>query len=271
MNTILSVKNLSKTFSFPKEFPATGQKHALDSVSFSLEQGQTLAVLGENGSGKSTLAGLLAGMIVPSSGRISVANKRLVFGDYCQRSRLLRIIFQNPERSFDPKLKVGQLLDLPLKMHFPLSRTARLKIIYDTLEQVGLMADHIDYYPLQMASGQKQRVALARALILKPKVIVADEAFSSLDISMRAQMINLLLELQRKVNLSYVFITQDVALIKHISDQLLVLDHGKVAEYNDTAKIFAHPQTEITRRLVNSYFEDRRNTEIWYKPYTPCY
>lgn len=271
MKVILKVKNLSKTFYRPREFYGISETIALDSVSFNLQEGQTLAVMGENGSGKSTLARLLAGILMPTSGHISVANRRLVFGDYWKRSRLLRIIFQNPENSFDPRLTVGELLDLPLKAHFPLSKDARLHIITDALNQVGLMPDHIDYYPAQMASGQKQRIALARALILRPKVIVADESFSALDISMRAQMINLLLELQKKMHLSYVFVSQDVALMKHISDQLLILDQGKVAEYNDTTKIFTHPKSVITQRLVDRYFTDRRNAEIWYKPYTPCY
>lgn len=256
MNSILRVKNLSKTFFFPKEWIGTQEIHAVKSVSFSLEAGKTLAIVGENGAGKSTLAKLLGGTIVPTSGQIWVEDKKLVFGNYRQRSQLIRMIFQNPDNSFDPRLTVGQLLDLPLKVHTSLNKKARYNIIYEMLSQVGLLPDHIAHYPIRMAAGQKQRVALARALILKPKVIIADEAFAAIDISMRAQIINLMLKMQKKYNLSYIFVTQDIGMMKHISDQMLVLHEGRIVEYNDTTKIFASPKNEITKKLITSYFAE---------------
>lgn len=254
MNPVLKVKNLSKTFYFPKEWIGVQKILAVKSVSFTLNKGKTLAIIGENGAGKSTLAKLLGGTIAPTSGRIWVEDKKLIFGNYRQRSKLMRMIFQNPDNSFDPRLTVGQLLDLPLKVHKTLNKKQRLDIIHEMLSQVGLLPDHIAYYPVRMAAGQKQRVALARALIVKPKVIVADEAFTSIDISMRAQIINLMLELQKKYNLSYIFITQDIGMMKHISDQMLVLHDGRVIEYNDTEKLFRSPKNDITKKLIASYF-----------------
>lgn len=256
MNTVLKVKDLSKTFYISKGWIGKQQIKAVKSISFSLDEGKTLAVIGENGSGKSTLARLLAGTISPTSGRIWVENKKLNFGDYQSRSRLIRMIFQNPDCSFDPRLTVGQLLDLPLRHHSSLNKIERSHLIGDVLNQVGLLPDHIAYYPIMMAAGQKQRVALARALILKPKVIVADEALAAIDVSMRAQIINLMLDLQKEYHLSYVFVTQDIGMMKHISDHIMVLQKGQIAEYGETATVFSSPKSEITQKLIDSYFGD---------------
>lgn len=265
MNPVLKVKNLSKTFYFSKDWYGKQKIEAVKPISFSLCEGKTLAIIGENGSGKSTLAKLLAGTIEPTSGKIWIANKKLNFGEYRLRSQLIRMIFQNPDCSFDPHLTVGELLDLPLRNHSSLNKEDRYRIIYSILAQVGLLPDHIAYYPIMMAAGQKQRVALARALILKPRVIIADEALAAIDVSMRAQIINLILELQKQYNLSYIFVTQDIGMMKHISDQIMVMHNGTVVEYGDTENVFSNPKSDITKKLIESYFGEALTVRSWRK------
>ncbi|WP_392566544.1 ATP-binding cassette domain-containing protein [Utexia brackfieldae] len=265
MNPVLKVRHLSKTFSIARGLFGHDNIAAVKSVSFSLNEGKTLAVIGKNGSGKSTLAKMLVGMIKPTSGNIWVEDRKLEYGDYRYRSQLIRMIFQNPDNSFDPHLKIGQLLELPLKQNTQLDIFQREQLIYDVLKQVGLLPDHASYYPATMAAGQKQRVALARALILKPKVIIADEALAALDISMRSQIINLMLSLQEQYQISYVYVTQDIGMMKHISDQIMVMQEGEVVEYGNTAEVLTSPLSEVTQKLVQSYFGEALTADTWRK------
>ncbi|MCT6885172.1 MAG: ATP-binding cassette domain-containing protein, partial [Gilliamella apis] len=182
MNPILKVRNLSKRFKIPKGLFGHLQIDAVKPLSFSLNEGKTLAIIGQNGSGKSTLAKMLVGMIKPDSGDIWIDGNKVEYGDFGHRSQLIRMIFQHVESSFDPRLRIGQLLEIPLKRNANYSSHEREKLINDVLKQVGLLPEHASYYPSVMAAGQKQRVALARALILKPKVIILDEALAALDI-----------------------------------------------------------------------------------------
>lgn len=263
MNTILKVRNLSKQFKIAKGLFGHLYIDAVKPLSFSLNEGKTLAVIGQNGSGKSTLAKMLVGMTNPDSGDIWIEEQKLEFGDYQTRCKLIRMIFQNVDSSFDPRLKIGNILETPLKQNTKLSAIERGKLIDKVLKQVGLSTEYANYYPSVMAAGQKQRVALARALILKPKVIIFDEALTALDISMRSQIINLMLTLQEEQKLSYVYVTQDIGMMKHISDQIIVMNDGEVVESGNTAEVIASPLSEITQRLVQSYFGEALTADTW--------
>lgn len=258
--TLLEVRNLSKTFRYRTGLFRRQHVEAVKDVSFSLGQRQTLAIIGENGSGKSTLAKMLSGMIAPSGGEISIDDRLLEFGDYAWRSQRIRMIFQDPSTSLNPRQRISQILDFPLRLNTELESAEREKRIIATLRQVGMLADHASYYPHMLAPGQKQRIGLARALILQPQVIVADEALAALDMSIRSQLINLMLELQEKYSIAYVYVTQHLGMMKHISDQVLVMHHGEVVERGETARVLAAPQHELTKRLVSGHFDETRNT-----------
>lgn len=263
MNPVLKVRNLSKRFAIPKGFLGHLYIDAVKPLSFSLNEGKTLAIIGQNGSGKSTLAKMLVGMINPDAGDIWIEDTKLEYGDYQNRCQLIRMIFQNADSSFDPRLKIGKILEIPLKQNTQLTAKERERLIYSVLKQVGLSTEHANYYPSVMAAGQKQRVAIARALILKPKVIIFDEALTALDISMRSQIINLILSLQEEYNYSYVYVTQDIGMMKHISDQILVMHNGEVVESGNTAEVLASPLSEITQKLVRSYFGEALTADTW--------
>ncbi|HFN6269133.1 TPA: peptide ABC transporter ATP-binding protein SapF, partial [Escherichia coli] len=220
IETLLEVRNLSKTFRYRTGWFRRQTVEAVKPLSFTLREGQTLAIIGENGSGKSTLAKMLAGMIEPTSGELLIDDHPLHFGDYSFRSQRIRMIFQDPSTSLNPRQRISQILDFPLRLNTDLEPEQRRKQIIETMRMVGLLPDHVSYYPHMLAPGQKQRLGLARALILRPKVIIADEALASLDMSMRSQLINLMLELQEKQGISYIYVTQHIGMMKHISDQV---------------------------------------------------
>ncbi|MBC8943846.1 MULTISPECIES: putrescine export ABC transporter ATP-binding protein SapF [Xenorhabdus] len=263
VETLLEVKNLTKTFRYRTGFFRRHYLDAVKPVSFTLQPRKTLAIIGENGSGKSTLARMLSGVIEPTSGEILIKNHKLIYGDYSYRSQLIRMIFQDPSTSLNPRQRIGQILDMPLILNTKLSPSEREKRINQTLRQVGLLPDHANYYPHMLASGQKQRVALARALILQPQIIVADEALASLDMSMRSQIINLMLELQEKHGIAYIYVTQHLGMMKHISDQVLVMHQGEVVERGNTAEVLASPLHDITRKLIASHFGEPLSAEAW--------
>ncbi|WP_127958300.1 putrescine export ABC transporter ATP-binding protein SapF [Serratia microhaemolytica] len=263
METLLEVRNLTKTYRYRTGLFRRQHIEAVKAVSFTLREGQTLAIIGENGSGKSTLAKMLAGMIEPSSGELLIDDHRLEFGDYHYRSQRIRMIFQDPTTSLNPRQRVGQLLETPLRLNTALEAHEREERINQTLRQVGMLPDHAYYYPHMLAAGQKQRVALARALILQPKVIVADEALASLDMSMRSQITNLMLELQEKHGISYIYVTQHLGMMKHISDQVLVMHAGEVVERGNTAEVLAAPLHDLTRRLIAAHFGEALTADAW--------
>lgn len=263
MNPILRVRNLAKRFYIPKGLFGHTIIDAVKPLSFSLNEGKTLAIIGHNGSGKSTLAKMIVGMLAPDTGDIWIDEQKIEYGDYRARCKLIRMIFQHVDSSFDPRLTVGQLLAIPLQQNTSLNKQERNELIYHVLKQVGLSADHIHYYPSVMAAGQKQRVAIARALILHPKVIIFDEALTALDISMRSQIINLMLSLQKEHNLSYIYVTQDIGMMKHISDQIIVMHEGELVEYGNTAEVLASPLSEVTQKMIQSYFGEALTADTW--------
>ncbi|KPD02427.1 putrescine export ABC transporter ATP-binding protein SapF [Moellerella wisconsensis] len=263
IETLLEVRDLTKTFRFRTGLFKRHQLEAVKPVSFNLQAGQTLAIIGANGSGKSTLARMLSGVTEPTSGKIFINNHQLEYGDYGYRSQRIRMIFQDPSTSLNPRQRIGQTLENPLKLNTDLTASERQKRIIETLRQVGLLSDHAEYYPHMLAAGQKQRIALARALILQPEIIIADEALASLDMSMRSQIINLMLELQEKHGIAYIYVTQHLGMMKHISDKVLVMDKGEVVERGNTAEVLAAPLHEVTRKLIESHFGEPLSIEAW--------
>lgn len=182
MSALLEVRDLRKTFISRSGLFSKKEQEAVKPVSFTLEAGQTLGFIGQNGSGKSTLAKMLAGVIEPTSGEIRVMGERLEHRDYATRCKLIRMIFQDPNTSLNPRLQIGTILEGPLKRNTNMSSEARKMRVKDTLIRVGLLPEHAYFYPQMLATGQKQRINLARALILQPSIIVADEALNGLDI-----------------------------------------------------------------------------------------
>lgn len=250
---LLKVDKLCKVYNQHIGIFKRKTQRVLYNASFELEEAETIALIGETGSGKSTLAKMLAGMIEPSSGEIFVSGYQLKPKDYDKRCQLIRMIFQDPDTSLNPRLRLGKILDAPLALNTYLSDTEREQKIISTVRRVGLLPEHANYYPHMISSGQKQRLALARALILNPKIIVLDETLSTLDASIRSQIINLLLELQEQFKISYVLVSHQLGVVHHISDKLMVLDKGKVIEQGETKKIFDDPQHEVTKSLIRGF------------------
>ncbi|WMY95823.1 MAG: putrescine export ABC transporter ATP-binding protein SapF [Arsenophonus sp.] len=261
--TLLEIKNLNKIFYHRINLFKSQLLEAVKPLSFTLNSGETLAIIGTNGSGKSTLARMLAGVIEPSNGEIFINGHKLSYGDYSYRSQRIRMIFQDPSTSLTPRQPIGQILEIALILNTSLSIIDRQNRIKDTLRQVGLLPDHAGYYPHMLAVGQRQRVGLARALILKPKIIIADEALASLDMTIRSQIINLMIELQEKYGISYIYVTQNLGIMKHISDTVLVMNNGTVVERGNTAEVLASPLHEITRRLIASHFGELLSADSW--------
>ncbi|MBY5922148.1 ATP-binding cassette domain-containing protein [Ferrimonas balearica] len=249
MSALLEVRQLHK------RFPVGGwwrrQYHtALSPLSFDLEAGQTLAFVGEAGSGRTTLARILTGAQTRTGGQILLDGKELESRNYRQRSRLIRMIFQDPSTSMNPRLRIGEQLEEPLIFNTDMDSEARRAAVEEILSRVGLLREHADFYPHMLAPGQRQRIAIARALMLEPKIIVADETFTGLDTSIRAQCINLLLQLQRELGLAYVLMSHDLGLVRHMADRVIVMKSGQVVEEGLTREVFDDPQHEYTKRLL---------------------
>ncbi|KOO05416.1 peptide ABC transporter ATP-binding protein [Vibrio nereis] len=258
MSALLEVNDLSKEFVTRPGLFRKKTHQAVKPVSFTLEVGQTIGFIGQNGSGKSTLARMLAGVVEPSAGEIRVNGELLAHKDYTTRCKLIRMIFQDPNTSLNPRIQIGNILEGPLKRNTDMPMEARVKRVKDTLLRVGLLPEHAYFYPQMLATGQKQRVCLARALILQPSIIVADEALNGLDMAMRSQIINLFLELQEEMGVSFVYVSQHLGIIKHITDKIMVMHEGDVVESGETQQVLTCPEHIITQRLVESHFSKRR-------------
>ncbi|MDP8032764.1 ATP-binding cassette domain-containing protein [Pasteurella atlantica] len=263
MTSLLEVKSLNKCFIESIGLFRNQKICAVNDISFSLERGETLAVVGENGSGKSTLVKMIAGVIKPTSGEIHFLGRLLTFGDYKFRAKHIRMLFQDPNSAFDPNYNIGQILDSPLKLATDFDEVTRNTKIFETLELVGLHSEHALMPISEASSNQKQRVAFARALILEPDIIVIDDTLSTLDFSLRIQIINLMLKLQQKQGIAYIYVGQHLGIAKHISDKLLVIQEGKSIEYGNTKDILLNPQTTFMSRLIDSHFGKKLTEEAW--------
>jgi len=252
MSSLLQVSNLSKSFKLSGSWFRQKTFTALEPISFEVHAHQTLAIVGETGSGKSTLAKLLVGAELPSTGNIKLNGQTLQPGNFKQRCQHVRMIFQDSGTTLNPSLTIGQLLDEPLQLNTDLKDEARNLLIRETLQKVGLLAEHMSFYPHMFSGGQKQRISLARAIILKPQVIILDEALASLDPSLRSQMINLLLDLQQQMGLAYILISHNLGIVRHFSDKIMVLCNGQVMEMGDTLNILNQPKHQYTKKLIMS-------------------
>ena len=228
---------------------------AIKNISFSLEKGKTLAIVGESGSGKSTLARQIIGIEKPTRGEVFFNNERLDYNNRKHRKnrfKNIRMIFQNPYESLNPQARIGTMLDEVLKINTNLSAKERKNKIEQTLNRVGLLAEHRHRYPHMFSGGQRQRIAIARAIILDPQIIIADEPLSALDVSIQAQILNLLQELQEEMGMSYLFISHDLNVVEHIADHIMVMFRGEVVEYGNIEQIFDQPEHPYTQSLFAS-------------------
>jgi len=226
---------------------------ALDGVSFSLERGKTLAVVGESGCGKSTLGRLLTMIETPTGGELYYQGQDLLKHDpqaQKLRRQKIQIVFQNPYGSLNPRKKVGQILEEPLLINSNLSKEQRREKALAMMAKVGLKTEHYDRYPHMFSGGQRQRICIARALALNPKVVIADESGSALDVSIRAQIINLLLDLQRDLGIAFLFISHDMAVVERISHRVAVMYMGQIVEIGPRRAVFENPQHPYTRKLM---------------------
>jgi peptide/nickel transport system ATP-binding protein len=227
---------------------------ALDGVGLRLAEGETLGVVGESGSGKSTLGNAILGSVRPSEGTIRYRGEDITAITRARRRALtehLQVVFQDPNGSLNPARTVRQTLEEPLLAHRRgLHKAERGDMIAYALEQVGLAASAADRYPGSFSGGQRQRIALARALMPQPDVVICDEAVSALDLSVQAQVLNLLRSLQEKLGLSYLFISHDLGVVRHVCDRVLVLWQGRVVECGDTDSVMEDPRHPYTRRLL---------------------
>ena len=240
-----------------KRFPVGPDTvHAVENVSLTIGRGETLAVVGESGCGKSTLANLIVRLLDPTSGRVELDGVDIT--DLSTRAmkphrRKMQIIFQDPFASLDPRRQVGRAVAEPLVIHGVAKRGAELDDkVRNLFEVVGLEASHVDQFPHQFSGGQRQRICIARALALEPALVVADEAVSALDVSIQAQVINLMMDLQVERGLSYLFISHDLAVVERVSHRVAVMYLGQIVELGSRAQIFENPQHTYTKRLLDA-------------------
>ena len=260
MSTILSVKDLSVTFDIrrPGSWPWTpaSKLHAVNEVSFDLNAGECLGVVGESGSGKSTLARAIVGTIPSSGGQIMFEGGDLANMSPAERRvhrRDVQMIFQDPLAALNPRMTVGEIIAEPLITHEPNTPRAEVKKrVAELMERVGLLPNLINRYPHEFSGGQCQRIGIARALILKPKLLICDEPVSALDVSVQAQVVNLLMGLQRDFGLSLIFIAHDLSVVKHISDRIMVLYLGRTMEHADARALTTEPEHPYTQALISS-------------------
>ncbi|CAM3622887.1 peptide ABC transporter ATP-binding protein [Vibrio aerogenes] len=228
---------------------------AVDGISFELGHGKTLAVVGESGCGKSTLGRMLTMIETPTEGSLSFNGEELLTlsksGHKALRQKI-QIIFQNPYGSLNPRKKIGAILEEPLVINTQMSKEARKEKALEMMEKVGLKREHYDRYPHMFSGGQRQRIAIARGLMLDPQIIVADEPVSALDVSVQAQVLNLMMDLQQEFGLSYVFISHDLSVVEHIADDVMVMYLGKVVEQGTCQQLFENPRHPYTQALLSS-------------------
>lgn len=262
---LLQVEDLTKTFKGRKRLFGTSDFNAVENVTFSLERQQTLAIIGKNGSGKSTLVKMIAGITQPTSGRILFNDNELQFEDFQYRAQHIRMVFQDANSAFNPRLNIGEALDAPLRLATDWDEERRNQKIFETLLLVGLYPDYTNLKIKNLSISQKQRIALARALILEPEIIIIDDALGNLDASVRIQLLNLTLDLQQRLGISYIYVGQDLGLIKHIADTVIVMDKGKMIKSGTPKTLLTDPQTDVTGRLVESYFGKILDESAWVK------
>ncbi|SHJ91580.1 dipeptide transport system ATP-binding protein [Aureimonas altamirensis DSM 21988] len=233
-------------------FGRTRTVHAVRGISLRLERGKTLAVVGESGSGKSTLARILTLIDAPTSGELFIGGQKMDIarsGVTRDMRRQVQMVFQNPYGSLNPRQKVGDVLCEPLLLNTDKRASERRELAMQMLVKVGLQPEHYNRYPHMFSGGQRQRIAIARALMLSPKILVLDEPVSALDLSVQAQILNLLSDLQDEFDLTYVFVSHDLSVVRYIADEVMVMYLGEVVEHGTRDAVFAAPQHDYTQKL----------------------
>ena len=255
-NSVLRARDLARHYSVSRGlFKPSANVQALNGVSFDLQAGKTLAVVGESGCGKSTLARALTLIEEPSAGSLQIAGQEVAGANQAQRKQLRRdvqMVFQNPYASLNPRQKIGDQLAEPLLINTPLSRAERRERVQAMMQQVGLRPEHYQRYPHMFSGGQRQRIALARAMMLQPKVLVADEPTSALDVSIQAQVLNLFMDLQEEFDTGYVFISHNLAVVRHVADEVLVMYLGRPVEMGASELIYSRPLHPYTQALLSA-------------------
>jgi len=256
-DALLKVNNLKKYFPVTKGIfqNITGHIKAVESVSFQINSGKTLGLVGESGCGKTTTGNLIMSLEKPTSGNIYFKGKDIFLMNKNQKKELcseLQMIFQDPYGSLHPRMNVEKIISEPIRVNKIYKKNQIKDKVCEILELVGLKSDQLKRYPHQFSGGQRQRIGIARALTLNPKLLIADEPVSALDVSIQAQVINLLIELQEKLNLSFLFISHDLSVIQHVSDEVAVMYLGKIVEYGSCSDIFSNPKHPYTKALLSA-------------------
>jgi oligopeptide/dipeptide ABC transporter ATP-binding protein len=254
---LLIVENLKKYFPLGRWLLRRNpiQVKAVDGVNLVVKKGESLGLVGESGCGKSTLGRCILRLEEPTEGKIYFDNQNITAFDRTTLRRFRRdmqIIFQDPYSSLNPRMTLGQILSEPFKIHGILSGKDRRARIKDLIDVVGLLPEQINRYPHEFSGGQRQRICVARALALNPKLVIADEPVSALDVSIQAQILNLLVQLQRDFDLTYLFISHDLSVVKHISDRVAVMYLGRIVELADRDSLYSHPSHPYTKALMSA-------------------
>ena len=257
MDTLVSEKNVTKTFPVGKTLLGKPDKfvHAVNNVSFDIYKGETFSVVGESGCGKSTTGRLINHLLMPDSGEIWFDGQRIDQMTQAQVRPLrkeMQMIFQDPAGSLNPRMRVEDLVEEPLLIHTKMTKAERMKEVHKLLEIVGLSAKHAQRFPHEFSGGQKQRIGIARALTVKPKLIIADEPISALDVSIQAQVLNLLHDLQKSFDLTYMFISHDLSVVEMISDRIAVMYLGFIVEMAPKEMIYNNPSHPYTQALLSA-------------------
>ena len=253
---ILSAKNVVRRFQLRSGLLGkSGVIHALRGVSLDVGEGECVGLAGESGCGKSTLASILLGLEIPDEGVVRIGGQQIGELDRLARARLIQPVFQDPYSSLNPRHRISDIVEAPLAIQGKVDRGERSRKVREICDLVGLSQAMIDRFPYELSGGQRQRVAIARALVLRPRLVICDEPTSALDVSVQAQILNLLQDLQGELKLGYLFISHDLAVIRHLCDRVVVMQAGQIVEEGPVDTVFETPKRHYTQRLLDSVLE----------------
>lgn len=252
MSPVIEISEVRRDYALSSNFRHTVWLHALRGVSLNVNQGEIVGIVGESGSGKSTLMRLLLGIEPPSAGTITIEGQPITGYSRLERARLIQPVFQDPYSSLNPRMTIGSIIAAPLEVQRWGTAAQRRDRVRDLMGQVGLPRHLAEVFPAQLSGGQRQRVAIARALVAEPSILVCDEPTSALDVSVQSQILNLLVELQRRLDLTIVIVSHNLAVVSHIADRVAVMYLGQIVEHGPTDAIFAAPRHPYTRELLRA-------------------